>query len=113
MNNRRTTIGCWGLHPFESNPRRDFAGGRTTDGSDPGGQSGQPADLAQRILNEIAGAKLSLLDPDIKRAYDADLAKRTPPPLPPQIAETACELPHSQDAAEVRTSWHWSWRGLH
>ena len=51
-------------------------------------QAGEHAHLSQRILNEIAGAKLSLLDPTIKRSYDADLAKRMPPPLPRQIAKT-------------------------
>ena len=50
-------------------------------------QTGEHAHLSQRILNEIAGAKLSLLDPGIKRSYDADLAKRMPPPLPRQIAK--------------------------
>ena len=50
-------------------------------------QTGEHAHLSQRILNEIAGAKLSLLDPTIKRSYDADLAKRMPPPLPRQIAK--------------------------
>jgi hypothetical protein len=42
----------------------------------------QHADLSQRLLNEIAAAKQSLLDPGIKRNYDADLARRSPsPPL--------------------------------
>jgi hypothetical protein len=75
-----------GIAPFESSPDviSQAAGQRMEQIRVV--QTGPSADLGQKILNEIAGAKLCLLDPDIKRAYDADLAKRTPPPLPPQTA---------------------------
>ena len=63
--------------------------------------TGQPADVAQRLLNEIAGARLCLLDPNIKRAYDADLGRRSPPPLPSQIAKPSAK---SRTASRRRTS---------
>ncbi|HEX3999630.1 MAG TPA: cellulose binding domain-containing protein [Pirellulales bacterium] len=55
-------------------------------------QSGPQAELTQKLLNEIAAARLCLLKPEKKAAYDAALraqlargiAARTPPPLPPR-----------------------------
>ena len=76
-----------GIAPFESDPNVISQAAEQRTGQIRGVQSGQLADLAQRILNEIAGAKLCLLDPNIKRAYDASLGKRSPPPLPQQTAE--------------------------
>lgn len=47
-------------------------------------QSGEKADVSQRILNEIAQAKVCLLTPDRRVAYDkrlkADLARALPSP---------------------------------
>lgn len=44
---------------------------------------GPHSDHSQRLLNEIAQAKVCLLDPTRRRGYDASLrAKITPPPAP-------------------------------
>lgn len=76
-----------GIVPFESDPNVISQAAERRMGQIRAVRSGQPADLAQTILNEIAGARLCLLDPNIKRAYDASLGKQTPPPLPTQTAE--------------------------
>ena len=52
-------------------------------------QLGQYSDLSQKILNELAAAKLCLLDPKSKTRYDAWL--RTPPE------------PEARDSAHLRT----------
>src|SRR5580698_8974264 len=57
-------------------------------------QTGQYVDASQRLLNELASARLCLLRADKKAAYDASLratfaaqaARTTPPPIP-SIAE--------------------------
>ncbi len=63
-------------------------------------QTGPHAQWSQRILNELAAARLCLLDPERKRQYDAKLCERleaercgtapaeVPPPLPPPPAQT-------------------------
>ncbi len=59
-------------------------------------QSGQYVDASQRLLNELASARICLLKPDKKSAYDATLRARiaeqsartapAPPPPPPMIS---------------------------
>ena len=57
-------------------------------------QSGQYVDASQRLLNELASARICLLKPDKKSAYDAALrakiaeqtARSAPPPPPPMIS---------------------------
>lgn len=44
-------------------------------------QTGQNADLSQRILNEIAAARVCLLDPEKKSLYDQSLQAPVQPPL--------------------------------
>ncbi len=52
-------------------------------------QSGKFSALSQKILNELSTARVCLLDPAKRKAYDAELRKRTssghgaPPPVPP------------------------------
>ncbi|MGA2621400.1 MAG: protein kinase [Thermoguttaceae bacterium] len=78
-----------GLKLFESSPAaiqnaadRQMAHLRTF-------QSGKRAALSQRLLNELAAAKLCLLKAEKKAAYDEQLRRRLvaaappPPPLPP------------------------------
>lgn len=45
-------------------------------------QTGQHSALSQKLLNELAAAKLCLLTPDKKAAYDADLRRRIQPVQP-------------------------------
>ena len=59
-------------------------------------QGGQYVDASQRLLNELAVARLCLLKPEKKTAYDAALcakleqeAARNAPPLAPR---SACKL---------------------
>jgi hypothetical protein len=47
-------------------------------------QAGKHSDLSQRILNEIAAARVCLLDPDKKREYDRQLRQRTEPAVVPR-----------------------------
>ena len=46
-------------------------------------QHGQYVELSQRLLNEVAAAKLCLLDSVAKANYDASLRKQNPPDAPP------------------------------
>jgi hypothetical protein len=46
-------------------------------------QNGKRAELSQKILNEVTRAGVTLLDPQHKTAYDADLRARTAAPPPP------------------------------
>jgi formylglycine-generating enzyme required for sulfatase activity len=57
-------------------------------------QSGQHSELSQKILNELAAARVCLLKPERKAAYDADLCK--------QVAAKA--VPVAKPATTVRTS---------
>lgn len=45
-------------------------------------QTGKRAAVSQRLLNEVAAARLCLLNPEKRAAYDAHLKARVPPPLP-------------------------------
>lgn len=62
-----------GLEPFESDPEvisnaadRQMAHVRTF-------QTGRHSAISQRVLNELATARVTLLNPDKKRVYDAQL----------------------------------------
>ena len=58
-------------------------------------QLGQHAALSQRLLNEVAAARLCLLNPHKKREYDEQLRQEAgrqngrhdaaPPPAPPPV----------------------------
>ena len=59
-------------------------------------QTGKHSKESQQILNEIAAAKVCLLNPEKKADYDADLREQLepgkpavplPPPLPPDVAD--------------------------
>jgi hypothetical protein len=73
-------------------------------------QTGPQAELTQKLLNEIAAARLCLLKPEKKASYDATLraqmaaraAARTPPPLPAPRTNSAQAA--STDAAGESTS---------
>jgi len=56
-------------------------------------QSGQHSALSQRLLNEIAAAKLCLLSAQPRAAYDAELRQRL------AAAETSAELERAETAA--------------
>ena len=45
-------------------------------------QSGKHSALSQQILNEISAAKIALLNPEKKVAYDAQLKKKLAPKKP-------------------------------
>ncbi len=88
-------------------------------------QSGQHAEASHRLLNELATARVCLLTPEKKRAYDAALRARLadgddrlagsrPPPLPPG-ASTASVGRLIRDAcryvwAEGQRFWIWQTR---
>ena len=48
-------------------------------------QSGEQSELSQRLLNEVAAAKICLLNAKEKARYDAELARKTPPDAPPPL----------------------------
>jgi hypothetical protein len=48
---------------------------------------GAKAALSQRLLTEVAGARVQLLDPARKAAYDAELRGRTAAPLVPHLPQ--------------------------
>jgi WD40 repeat protein len=52
-------------------------------------QSGQNGGASQKLLNELAAAKLCLLQPEKKAAYDAALRKRLAPPRPAALPRAA------------------------
>ncbi len=71
-------------------------------------QSGKHSDVSQRILNELASAKVCLLNPEKKAAYDEKLREKlreklkpkkkpTPPPkhvlAPPSVHDEASDVP--------------------
>ena len=79
-----------GLEPFESDPDiiagaadRQMAHLRTF-------KTGQYVELSQRLLNELAAARVSLLKPDRKAAYDEQLRRKLgSKPAPPVRAAAA------------------------
>ena len=49
-------------------------------------QAGKNAEQCQRLLNEVAAARIALLDPDRRAAYDQSLqAQLQSPALPPEV----------------------------
>ena len=48
-------------------------------------QSGEQSELSQKLLNEVAAAKICLLNAKEKARYDAELARKTPPDAPPPL----------------------------
>ena len=69
-------------------------------------QTGEHGQKSQELLNELAQAKICLLQMEAKSVYDADLkAKLTPVPPPPNIATAAHPgmAPMATAASEVAT----------
>lgn len=67
-------------------------------------QSGPHAEAAQRLLNEIAAAKLCLLDRNRKSAYDAQLQSTVAQPAKPaplRVAEPLVASPAAKPAAPI------------
>ncbi len=72
-------------------------------------QSGQHADLSQRLLNEVAAARVCLLNPQKKAAYDdwlreslkAQQQGTTGPPAPPPAPPPAAPPPAAPPPAEA------------
>lgn len=94
-----------GVEPFESDADvietaadRQMAHVRTF-------QNGKDADTSQQILNELAAAKLCLLNPAEKAAYDAELKRQyfnDPPPVDPAtINVTATSSRTSDGSVEI------------
>lgn len=99
-----------GLEVFESNPAvienaadRQMAHLRTF-------QSGKKSELSQRLLNELAKAKVVLLNADKKQAYDQALRKKlqattpSPPQQPSQpssVPQAAVQKPAMQQPAPL------------
>jgi hypothetical protein len=86
-------------------------------------QHGQRAAVSQRILNELAAARVCLLDPNAKASYDSWLTAMTPgspshsvpvarvlgvsptaPPLPPKAHEASSVAPPLPDDVEANLS---------
>ena len=61
-------------------------------------QAGQHADLSQKLLNEVATAKLCLLSPEKRATYDAQLRQES---AAASLEETLPKLPLSAAAAEA------------
>jgi hypothetical protein len=94
-----------GITKFESDPEvigaaadRQMAHLRTK-------SSGANADLSQKLLNEVAQARVTLLNPDKRAAYDRTLAQSpaAPPPGPPSRGDghsfEAPPIPSNQESA--------------
>ena len=64
-------------------------------------QTGTHSALSQMILNELAKARLCLLTPDRKAAYDADLPRE--PEAKADVAESGAEEPAWQDFSAPQT----------
>jgi hypothetical protein len=67
-------------------------------------QAGAYAEEATRILNEIAAARLCLIDPKKRAKYDADLAKRQSPRPPSQSSSRHSDLSIDLAAAAAAPS---------
>ncbi len=79
-----------GIPLFEANPDVIEAAADRQMGHLRTYQTGPHSALSQKLLNEVAAARVCLLDPQRKAAYDAELksqlsagTRRLPPPLPP------------------------------
>ena len=66
--------------------------------------SGGRAAVSQRLLNELSAARVCLLDPKKKAAYDADLKAKTGVP-PATEAKTAERLPEKRQAVPAAEPW--------
>ncbi|MEE3369668.1 MAG: hypothetical protein VX346_10030 [Planctomycetota bacterium] len=63
-------------------------------------QSGDHVGLAQRLLNEVSAAKICLLHPDRRNAYDSQLQAS---PVTTSEAATSATLPHDDPPANQST----------
>jgi WD40 repeat protein len=98
-----------GVAPFEADPQVIQAAAERQIVHVSGHRLGQWSTLAQRLLNELAVAKISLLQPETKAAYDAELRERLAGRLPdfelPTEDSLAEELPaagiHAHDIAAL------------
>ncbi len=66
------------LEPLESDPNVIESAADRQMGHLRTFQTGKHADLSQRLLNEVAAAKICLLNPAKKAAYDTELRQRWP-----------------------------------
>src|SRR4051794_4214468 len=64
---------------------------------------GPHAELSQQVLNEIAVARLRLLKPERKAAYDAALRQQAVPAVPPAATLIAAHRPTTGPAQAVPT----------
>lgn len=76
-------------------------------------QAGKYGKLSQKLLNEISNARIRLLNPEKKAAYDqqlrAEVATRMPPasPVPPTPSAVAPTVPASPAPVEESGFAHW------
>ena len=69
-------------------------------------QTGRHAELSQRLLNEVAAAKVCLLNPEKKAAYDAWLRQQTPSPLSAAAGGSPAPAIDSDLAGEIEQAAH-------
>jgi len=89
-----------GLAPFEADPDVIDAAADQRMAHLRGRQGGKNSTLTQKLLNEIAAAKLELLDAERKKGYDARLKQALTPKQPPKPIPRAAPLP-AAPAAKV------------
>lgn len=64
---------------------------------------GPDSQLSQKLLDEIAAAKVCLLQPELKDEYDKELRNRqTPPPKPQSAKPTSVTIDVSKDLPSIR-----------
>ncbi len=68
-------------------------------------QSGRHAEQSQKLLNEVASARVCLLNPEKKAGYDRNLRKHlavkaSMPPMPPQAKPAQAKLVNAEPVAE-------------
>jgi hypothetical protein len=67
-----------GLRRFESDPDVIDNAAERTMGFVKGHARGEVVELAKRVLQELAAARVTLLDPKLREAYDEELRRRLP-----------------------------------
>lgn len=84
-----------GLKPFEDNPAVIENAGDQRMAHLRTFQTGKRAALSQRLLNEVAAAKLCLLRPEKKAAYDEELQRWLVAATPPEVPASPAPEPES------------------
>ena len=73
-------------------------------------QAGRHSDLSQKILNQIAAARVCLLDPKKKAHYNRQLRKQLSPPSVSPAAASPPATPSPPAAPSSPAAWRlWNW----